>query len=190
MDVDVKDEVKDEENEIKTEEIVKEETEGEKEKEKEDEEEKEKEPSEENKEDVEKDNLNNSDELLTSEEQKDLCQEMDETLPTIQPLPDTTLAAVASSIDGNVQYDAEPTLTAPTTKIKINISKPLPTPSENIVSGSGESESDKAELSESDDVPLPPPEPKLVKEKMQGRTFIELPPVTKDRELSGLCSIM
>lgn len=125
------------------------------------------------------------------EDQKDVsCQDLDETLaPPIDLLPDTTLAAVASSIDGNVQYDAEPTPTAPTTKIKINISKPLPPPSETVISGDT-SESEKAENSETDETPFPPPQIKLVKEKMLGRTFTELPPVFKDRELSGLCSIM
>ncbi|XP_047121818.1 uncharacterized protein LOC124805343 [Schistocerca piceifrons] len=130
---------------------------------------------------------------------------------------DTTLAAVACTIDGNVQFEDAPTQppALSTGRIKINIGK-MPAPA--IVPAVAESDGDTSAeephsplptrplstditaQAESVTVPVmtcetfqpPPPgvEPVSLKPRLVGLKMTELPPVTRGTELSGLCSIM
>jgi pre-mRNA cleavage complex 2 protein Pcf11 len=133
------------------------------------------------------------------------------------PAVDTTYAAVACSIDGNVKFDDSPQITpgpAPG-KIKINITtlpsvvakesqnegevEMLPAdrstdkePGPVLADASREYGEDGAGEEDVDSQEPPPPgvEPVQLKPRLVGRKLSKLPPVMKGTELSGLCSIM
>ncbi|XP_011308584.1 uncharacterized protein [Fopius arisanus] len=100
---------------------------------------------------------------------------------------DTTLAAMTSSIDGNVELESTgSTIPAPQSKIKINITKTL-------ITTNKEPEEPKEKPQSSDIVTEENPQllvPASIKPSLQGRKLSVLPPVQKGHELSGLCSIM
>jgi hypothetical protein len=142
----------------------------------------------------------------------------DDDVEPIAPAADTTHTAVACSIDGNVKFEDSPKITSGPVpgKIKINITKTLPSVVSKELQSEGEVESfvtDQSTNNESDPVRTednrvsreaavgeenmdsqepPPPgvEPVQLKPRLVGRKLIELPPVMKGTELSGLCSIM
>jgi hypothetical protein len=133
------------------------------------------------------------------------------------PAVDTTYAAVACSIDGNVKFEDSPQITSGPTpgKIKINITT-LPSTVAKESQNEGEVEmlqtshssdnglgpvlaegptecGEEAAGGEDVDLEEPPPpgvEPVQLKPRLVGRKLTELPPVMKGTELSGLCSIM
>ncbi|XP_015117848.1 uncharacterized protein LOC107041696 isoform X2 [Diachasma alloeum] len=100
---------------------------------------------------------------------------------------DTTLAAMTSSIDGNVELEsAGSTIPASQSKIKINITKTL-------VTANKEPEEPKEKPQASETPTEENPQllvPASMKPSLQGRKLSVLPPVQKGHELSGLCSIM
>jgi hypothetical protein len=142
----------------------------------------------------------------------------EEDVEPVAPAADTTHTAVACSIDGNVKFDDSPKITSGPIpgKIKINITKSLTSAAAKEPQSEGEVETlvtDQSTNSESDPAPTeankesreeaageenvesqepPPPgvEPLQLKPRLVGRKLIELPPVMKGTELSGLCSIM
>lgn len=98
---------------------------------------------------------------------------------------DTTLTAVTSSLDGNVELESTPaTLPPSSTRIKINISKPL------VVNKEPEVPKQKIVLPEIPSVEDLPLKPASIKSALKGRKLSILPPVERGQELSGLCSIM
>lgn len=133
------------------------------------------------------------------------------------PAVDTTYAAVACSIDGNVKFEDSPQLTPGPGpgKIKINITtlpsvmakesqsegdaEVLPT-DQSTDNGNGPAlaeatreSGEEAAGGEEVDLQEPPPpgvEPVQLKPRLVGRKLTNLPPVTKGTELSGLCCIM
>lgn len=133
------------------------------------------------------------------------------------PAVDTTHAAVACSIDGNVQFEDSPQITSGPApgKIKINITtlpsvvvkesqsegevEMLPTNQStdngdgSLLAETAREYGDEAASGEDMDAQEPPPpgvEPVQLKPRLVGRKLTELPPVMKGAELSGLCSIM
>ncbi|XP_033608498.1 uncharacterized protein LOC111867245 isoform X3 [Cryptotermes secundus] len=131
------------------------------------------------------------------------------------PAVDTTYAAVACSIDGNVKFEDSPQITSGPIpgKIKINITT-LPS----VIAKESQSEGDVEilptdqstdnghgpvlaeatkecgeEAAGGEDGEEPPPpgvEPVQLKPRLVGRNLTVLPPVVKGSELSGLCSVM
>ncbi|XP_066998871.2 uncharacterized protein [Anabrus simplex] len=136
----------------------------------------------------------------------------------IATVVDTTHTEVACSIDGNVKFEdnVQLSIAAPLGgKIKINITKPLPaskepqsegetessaaegetdteckpTPSEEP-SAASETMQSKAPEREIMEPPPPGVEPMQVKPRLVGRKLVDMPPIIKGTELSGLCTIM
>ncbi|PNF30739.1 hypothetical protein B7P43_G06149 [Cryptotermes secundus] len=133
------------------------------------------------------------------------------------PAVDTTYAAVACSLDGNVKFGDSPQITSGPVpgKIKINITT-LPS----VIAKESQSEGDveilpadqssdnghgpvlaeatkecgeEAAGGEDGDLQEPPPpgvEPVQLKPRLVGRNLTVLPPAVKESELSGLCSVM
>jgi hypothetical protein len=158
-------------------------------------------------------------ELKAEPEQKETEEGIgDDDVEPIAPAADTTHAAVACSIDGNVKFEDSPKITSGpiSGKIKINITKSLTSVAAKESQSEGEVETlvaDQSTDNESDPVPTeanreskeeatsdenvdsqepPPPgvESVQLKPRLVGRKLTELPPVMKGTELSGLCSIM
>jgi hypothetical protein len=130
------------------------------------------------------------------------------------PAVDTTYAAVACSIDGNVKFEDSPQITSGPVpgKIKINITT---LPSVAVKESQSEGQVERLQTNQNRDGPVlaeasreygeeaaggedvdmqepPPPgvEPIQLKPRLVGRKLTELPPVMKGTELSGLCCIM
>lgn len=100
-------------------------------------------------------------------------------------LVDTTMTAVTSSIDGNVELESAPaTLPQAPSRIKINITKPLAT---NNKEPEEPKEKPQHDTLIEDQRPLLPAS---IKSTLQGRKLAVLPTVEKGQEMSGLCSIM
>ena len=122
---------------------------------------------------------------------------------------------LVATIDGNVAHNAAPHAVGGSGvaavgacpavvggvggRIKINISKPLPViaPKENkdlsSVDVDHTNNSGKGDQSVDPSQPLPPGEEPVqlkLKPALQGTKLKKLPPVHKDSELTGLCSIM
>jgi hypothetical protein len=158
-------------------------------------------------------------EIKTEPEEKETEEGIgEEDVKAIAPAVDTTHAAVACSIDGNVKFEDSPQITPGPIpgKIKINITKSIPSGAAKEFQSEGEAETsttDQSNDNESSTVPAeasresgeegigeddvdsqepPPPgvEPVQLKPRLVGRKLTELPPVMKGTELSGLCSIM
>ena len=156
---------------------------------------------------------------VKTEPEEKLAEESAAEDEVVQPTAvDTTLAAVACSIDGNVQFEDSQQISAGpiSGKIKINITKPIaatskdpqteeseavtPTLDENVIDdpnhiqteNSAESGEDRLGEEEVNSGEPPPPgvEQVQLKPRLVGRKLTELPPVMKGTELSGLCSIM
>ncbi|KAF7987800.1 hypothetical protein HCN44_003663 [Aphidius gifuensis] len=103
----------------------------------------------------------------------------------ITTVVDTTMTAVTSSIDGNVELESAPaTMPSAPSRIKINITKPLVTNNKEP-----EEPKEKPQLDTviEDQRPLLPAS---IKSTLQGRKLAVLPTVEKGQEMSGLCSIM
>jgi hypothetical protein len=153
-------------------------------------------------------------ELEDKETEEGIAEEdVERTVPAV----DTTYAAVACSIDGNVKFEDSPQITSGPApgKIKINITT-LPSTVAKESQNEGEVEmlqtnhssdnghgtvlgeapreyGEEAAGGEDVDLQEPPPpgvEPVQLKPRLVGRKLTELPPVMKGTELSGLCSIM
>jgi hypothetical protein len=110
--------------------------------------------------------------------------------PVVVQEVDTTKNEFKSSIDGNVEFDMAPmTAAAPLGKIKININTPAPALPE-PAARQEEPETPTEYMEE----PMKLPQPKDVdfelKPKLRGRRLTEMPPVSKGREDSALCTIM
>lgn len=104
-------------------------------------------------------------------------------------MADTTYVAVKSSIDGNVELDSTPpAIPATTSRIKINITKPLSANKES------EENKEKEKAAATAESPVEEKAKPLVaasiKPSLRARKLVNLPPVQKGVELSGLCSIM
>ncbi|XP_034938196.1 uncharacterized protein Pcf11 isoform X2 [Chelonus insularis] len=101
---------------------------------------------------------------------------------------DTTVIAVKSSIDGNVELDTTPApIPAAPPRIKINITKPIITNKDTEEAKEKVTSTTVETPTEIKDTPL---FPASIKPTLQGRKLSVLPPVEKGHEMSGLCSIM
>ncbi|KAK0166875.1 hypothetical protein PV327_004349 [Microctonus hyperodae] len=109
----------------------------------------------------------------------------DTVMTDITSLVDTTMTAVKSSIDGNVELDTPPAILPAPARIKININKVIVSkePEEPKIKVVPQDEP----LVEENNVPLTPAS---IKPLLRGRKLVNMPPVNKDTEMSGLCSIM
>ncbi|XP_063987411.1 uncharacterized protein Pcf11 isoform X2 [Diachasmimorpha longicaudata] len=100
---------------------------------------------------------------------------------------DTTLAAMTSSIDGNVELEsAASSIPISQSKIKINITKTLITTNKEPEEPKEKPQPLEAPKEENPQLLVPA----SMKASLQGRKLSVLPPVQKGHELSGLCSIM
>lgn len=106
-------------------------------------------------------------------------------VPEAAPMVDTTMTAVTSSIDGNVELEsAQSTIPTAPSRIKINITK-------SIVNKEPEEPKEKVPTVETPvEENTGPLIPASIKPSLQGRKLSNLPPIEKGHELSGLCSIM
>lgn len=141
----------------------------------------------------------------------------DDDVEPAAPAADTTYAAVACSIDGNVKFEDSPQISTsgPSPgKIKINITtlpsvmakesqsegeEVLPTDQSTdnghgpVLAEATKECGEEAAGGEDLDLEEPPPpgvEPVQLKPRLVGRKLTKLPPVMKGTELSGLCCIM
>ncbi|XP_054263515.1 uncharacterized protein LOC128986927 isoform X2 [Macrosteles quadrilineatus] len=139
-------------------------------------------------------------------EESDVKKEKGE-IPLPAPVVDTTHATVTCLIDGNVEFEeAAQKISQGPPRIKINISKAIqPAPKEKKDESKEEeptetptipdiiSDNPKVTPTSLNCQPLPPgeePIPVTKKERLKKAELVEYPPVARDKELSGLCSIM
>lgn len=110
--------------------------------------------------------------------------------PVVVQEVDTTKYEFKSSMDGNVEFDMAPMAAAvPLSKIKININTPAPALPEPAAKEE-EPETPTGYMEEPMKFPLPRDEDFELKPKLKGRKLTEMPPVSKGREDSALCTIM
>lgn len=111
--------------------------------------------------------------------------------PVVVREVDTTKNEVKSSIDGNVEFDEAPAAApAPLGKIKININTPAPALPEPVAKREEEPETPTEYVEEPMKFPTPKDDDFELKPKLRGRKLTEMPPVSKGREDSALCTIM